>query len=178
MRSVTKCNIVKHRNFLWNFQRTLSWLMATKQHFLPFFVLNNIYAEQIEVGICFQITTQNKVSRFDFHFYQNTRFSYKLILKTIRLSKHGTVLAFAKHNLFVVIQKGWNSCVCRHVSKIWLKTSSSVGSQATQDLKKWWRIFTNGWFISILLKDCKPTGKDRNLIFVVYFCTYFQGWSS
>jgi len=45
---------------------------------------NNVHAYQREVGICFHITTQSRVSLFDFHFYQNKRFSYKLILKTIR----------------------------------------------------------------------------------------------
>jgi len=94
--------------------------MAAKQRFLLFFILNNVHAYEIEVGICFQITTQNRVSLFDFHFYQNKRFSYKLILKTILLSKHGTLLTFAKHNLFVVIRMGWTGCVCRHISKMWL----------------------------------------------------------
>jgi hypothetical protein len=73
--SVTKCDIFNDHNFMLNFQQTLNWLMTAKQRFLLFFVLNNIHADQIEVGTCFQITTQNRVFLFDFYFYQTTRFS-------------------------------------------------------------------------------------------------------
>jgi hypothetical protein len=72
--SVNKYDIFNHHNFMFNFQQTLSWLMTAKQRFLLLFVLNNLHADQIEVGICFQITTQNIISLFGLYFYQTTRF--------------------------------------------------------------------------------------------------------
>jgi hypothetical protein len=91
-------------------------------------------AEHIDVEMCFKITTQVRVSLFDFNFDQNIRFSYKLILNTICLSKHGTrELALAKHNLSVIIGRGWTSCFYRHISKILFKASPSVGNETTQD---------------------------------------------